>query len=86
MPIRTGGSKKMEEKLKVIYTERCNPFQEGINYIAVKTDAEPPYVWGVYSARRIRDIPILAEDLVVFPMRHAKNLLDFNKEELSDLY
>ena len=70
-------------KTPVIYEEQ-DPTQEGVTFVAIQTETEPPYVWAAYFIRR-EDIPRLGEDMLVIPVKLADRLFDFQKGSINEL-
>lgn len=67
-------------KTKVIYSSK-NPNYDWVKYIAIQTESNPPYVWATYGGRR-ENVPNLPEDLVVLPIKAARNIFDFQEGKL----
>mgnify|MGYP001598005878 CR=1 FL=1 len=72
------------QKTPVIY-EGKDPNQEGVTFVAIQTETQPPYIFEIYSARNRRDLPKLKEDIVVLPVEQARRLFDFKEGNLADL-
>lgn len=62
-----------------------DPNHEGVRYIAIQTEAEPPYVWAAYVTRHQEDLPKLGNDMLVLPIEQAKRLFDFKKRNLENI-
>jgi len=72
----------MENKTKVIY-DKWNPNEEGATFVAIQTENNPPYVWRVYFKGEL--LPNLPHDMLMAPIRAARNLFDFKEGKLADI-
>jgi len=72
------------QKTPVVY-EREDPNQQGVTFVAIQTETQPPYVWAVYFTRHQKDLPKLEVDILILPVEQAQKLFDFKKGNLAEL-
>lgn len=61
--------------------DALDPNSLGVKFVAIQTEAQPPYVWGIYTTRHKEDLPKLPSDMLILPVEQAKRLFDFKKLE-----
>lgn len=73
-------------KTEVIYDgERYNPNREEVTHVAIQSETNPPYVWRTYKTSNETNLPKLGKDLVLMPIRAARNLFDFKEGKLVEV-
>ena len=76
----------MDNKTTIIYEGKEDPtIQQGVTFVAIQTETQPPYVFATYSTRHTEDLPKLSEDMLIISTDQAKRLFDFKKGNLADL-